>query len=591
MIGWTLKILLGGLSVAMVAWHPPALAEEPRGPWESIKTAPLEVVWQYSNDGGQSFQGKPLPGPPSGGPQGDNVPVTPFVWKGTFQVDDPAKVAGLWVRIAEDNPGENGPRASICNGNLVAASGGYWRDLGFTPTLLDAVITFNGQDMPFASGPLLQFWVPLVGEIKQGVNTIELRGNVYNYWHPPATALDAQLIAAAPQAVELCNGPILGDWGDDYFTVACRTPLPAEVTVAATPSEPSGAKVTALSSGKIWHRFKIPLPSGTRKVSYTVAVKVGDHVTNSGPFAVELPGEAYRFVAYGGLMQQPGSGELWKRQSQLILNQARPDFVVNTGNLMEQESWSFQWDECFTGPGAELLARVPRLVTPCNRDFTGIFNELFYTPAPDGYNHSWTKVEGPVRFIGLDGNAPWPADGQNARWLEEVLAAAGEKYVIVICGYPAYSSGVNSKYVRGTREQIRDVVMPLLAKHKATLMLSSWDPTYERIEPTPDKGVTQIVTGCIAQGQWHRWDSRMGSHPFGPPEGNARVTVGKIDLPDGREWAGWFLKRHFCEFTVTDQALKLKVIDIGLPDLNSAQETRQLEKLPVLEEKTFAPRN
>ncbi|MCE9547713.1 MAG: hypothetical protein K8T25_19760 [Planctomycetia bacterium] len=597
----TKSALVPGLvAAAVVAISATVLAEEPNGPFENIKFSPVTVAWQYSNDGGQTFSDKPHPAPPPGpDPRSAGGKSYPFVWKGTFELADPAKTAGLWVRMFEEHTGGNAPRASICNGDLVAASGGYWKDLGFCPTLLDAAITLNGKEVPIAHGPIVQFWVPLIGEFQKGENTVELRGNVYTYWggaaytgkaNGPVMALDARVISAEPQPCEIFNGPLLGDFGDGYFTLACRTQLPAELTVEAKPveansAEPAGAAVTAVSKLGIWHRVKVEVPKGTRQISYTLSAKVGPHVTKRGPFTLTLPGKQYRFAAFGHALQQPGNDEPWGANSKQV-HKAQPSFVVNTGNLMEQESWSFQWDKAYAGPAAELLASVPTLTTPCNHDFTGIFNELHYTPAADGYSHNWTKVVGPVRFIGIDGNQDWPAGGENAKWLEEVLKAAKEKYIIVLAGYPGYTSGINSKRFFPVHLQARDVVLPLLGKYNATLMLSSWDPTYERIEPTPDKGVTQIVTGCIGKGAWHKWDSRFGMHhAFGPgPTANPRGTQGKVTLPDGREWVGYFSTRHFCLFDVSEEAIEMKVLACaGSPDVDT-------KDLKVIDQKTFKPR-
>lgn len=592
----TSRILFSGLILAaLAAISTPLAAEEPNGPFENIKAAPVAVTWQYSNDGGKTYSDKPHPAPPAGREPRPGNPTYPFAWKGTFEIADPAKVAELWVRIFEEHSEGNAPRATICNGDLIAASGGYWKDLGFCPTLLDAVIMLNGKEVPIAQGPILQFWVPLTGEIVKGKNTIELRGHVYTFGADGSAkivqALDARMIAAEPQPAEINNGPILGDFGDGYFTLACRTQMPAEVTVEATPTEPAGPAVSAVSAGKIWHRMKVEVPQGTRKLSYRVSAKVGPHVTIRGPYTLKLPGNQFRFAAFGHALQQPTSQNwphaeaIWKTNSQLVLT-AQPAFVVNTGNLMEQESWSFQMEKCYTAPAAELLARVPTLITPCNRDFTGAFNELHYTPAADGYSHNWTKVVGPVRFIGIDCHYDWSAGGQNARWLEETLSSAKEKFIVVLCGYPGYSSGTNSKKFFGGRVASREVIMPLLAKHKATLMLSSWDPTYERIELPQDKGVTQIVTGCIAKGYWFKWDSRFGSHPFGPAQGgNPRGTQGKVMLLDGREWVGYFNTRHFCLFDVKDNALEMKVLACAK---SADTDTKDLK---VLDQKTFKPRN
>ncbi|MCE5326968.1 MAG: hypothetical protein LLG01_11205 [Planctomycetaceae bacterium] len=584
----TKRMLLGGLFVAALSVNAIQAADtnEVAGPFENIKTAPVAVTWQYSNDDGKTFSDKPLAGPKAGADPRHTREQFLYVFKGTFDVADPAKIAGLWVRITD---GLKDTKATICNGDIFGAASGYWKDLGFCPTLLEASIKLNDKVVPFPhGGPLVQFWVPLTGQLVKGKNTVELRGNMYTFWQDkPAEALDALVVAAEAQPAEIYNGPILGDFGETYFTLACRTQLPADLTVEATPTEPAAAAVTVVSAGKIWHRVKVEVPKGTRKLSYTLTAKVGTHVTKRGPYAVTLgDSKAYRFVAFGHPQQQL-TGDLDKEplavNSKLILK-AQPDFVVNTGNLLEQGAWSFWWESAYIKPASELLARVPTLITPCADDYTGIFDELHYTPADDGYGHSWTKVMGPVRFIGIDGNMDWKAGGENAKWLEGVLKAATDKFVIVLAGYPAYSSGINSKKIFGGRIATRDVILPLCGKYKATMMLCSWDPTYERIELPPEKGCTQIVTGCIGRGSWHRWDTRMGSHPFGPPNGNARGTVGKVVRPDGGEWVGYFGTRHFCVFDVKDNTLEMKVLKTGPADAD-------IKDLKVLDQKTFKPRN
>lgn len=554
------------------------------GPYPSLKYTPVTVAWQYATDG-TTLGDAPLAGPPPGIKYTKEQPRYPYVWKGTFEIADPAKVGGLWVRIHDERADGTPSRASICNGDQRAASCGDWQNLGYCPTLLDAVVTLNGAPVKIAHGPLLQFWVPLTGEIKRGTNTVELSGHVYTSGKDgPAKAIDAQVIMAEPQPVEI-EGPVIGDFGDDYFTVACRTSMPAELTVTATPVEPVGAAVTAVSSGDVWHRSKVTVPAGTRAVDYTLTAKVGPHVTTRGPFRLALrpTDTAYRFVAFGGAMQH-SSGPPWDSNSRQILA-ADPAFVVNTGNPVEMGGWLFSWQPGFFEPAAELLASVPHLATPCRLDISGMFDEMYVTPADDGYGHTWTKVVGPVRFIGIDSHRTWEPGNELYTWLERVLAAAQEKFIVVLCGHPGYSSGINSKKPYGALKQVREVIMPLLGKHRATVMLSSWDPDYERLEPTPDKGCPQIVTGAIGFKTFHRWDTRFGSHPFGPgPDADARGTVGLVKLPDGREWCGRFSRHHFCVFDVKPDALELTVLGTAAtPDVP----TKDLE---VLDRTVFLPR-
>ena len=172
------------LTISMLAaLAVPACAVQNDGPFPNIKAAPLAAVWQYSNDGGKTFVDKPLPAPPPGG-RGSNHP---YAWKATFDVPDPSQIAGLWVRLVEEHPFPLTPRASICNGDLDEAAGGYWKDLGYHPCLLGASIVLNGKEAKFANGPVLYFWVPLEGELRRGQNALEMRGNVYSYWGARST--------------------------------------------------------------------------------------------------------------------------------------------------------------------------------------------------------------------------------------------------------------------------------------------------------------------------------------------------------------------------------------------------------------------
>lgn len=553
------------------------------GPFPKIKCTPVPVTWKYGTDGA-TLGDTPLAGPPQGIKYTKNPPKYPYVWKGEFEIADPAKVGGLWVRLYDERPDGTPSRAAICNGDQRAASCGDWENLGYCPTLLDAEVKFNGEPVKIAHGPLLQFWVPLTGDVKRGKNTVELSGHVYTFFKDqPAKAIEARVIVAEPQPVEI-YGPVAGDAGDGTFTLSCRTQMPAEVTVEATPLEPAGPVLTAVSPTGVWHRVRVKVPAGTRAVSYSLTAKAGAHVTKSGPFRLTLhPTDVeYRFIAFGHAMQHRGAAP-WDNYSKQILK-ADPAFVVNTGDTVEMGAWLFDWQTGFYAAGADLLASVPNLATPGRHDISGMFDETYVTPAEDGYSHTWTKTKGPVRFIGIDSHAPWEVGNENYTWLEKVLASAQEKFIVVLCGHPGYSSGINSKKPYGALHQVREVIMPLLGKHRATCMLSSWDPNYERLEPTPDKGCTQIVTGAIGFKTFHRWDTRFGSHPFGPgPDGNARGTAGVVKLPDGREWAG-HLGHHFCVFDVKPQGIELTVlVPAATPDV----ETKDLR---VVDHKVFKPR-
>jgi hypothetical protein len=533
-------------------------------PHESAIVEPLASTWEYSHDGGKTF----VQTPPTGAPPKKTVHC---VLRGTFAVAKPDEVAGLWVALTSDAAH---PTPSICpGGDINVASGGYYKDLGKLPCLLNARITLNGRPVRLPHGGLVYVWLPLEGGLQKGRNTVTLRGDAYTYWiGKPFTTLAAKLVLGKPQPPTIYNGPLLGDFGEDYFTFACRTHLPADLVVEATPTEPAAKPITVVSKHRIWHRIRVPVPQGTRRVSYTLTAKVGPHKTTRGPFRTTLPdvnAKTFRFVAFGNVRAHRYALAGWERGT-AIVRDLNPAFILHTGNASEHGSWEWTWEERYFEKGGMMLASIPTFIAPCYRDFNGAVNELHYTPGPRGYGHSWTKVIGPVRLICLDGNHWWKPDGHNTRWLEAVLREAEEKFVVVMNAYPGYSSGRSSRKLNVWTKQTRHVILPLLGKYKATCLLSGWDPDYERCEPTLDKGCTQIVTGAFGKTPYRRSGRASRNNPFS----------GKTKDRDHCFYYGL----HVCVFDVKADTLEMTVRGFG-------GKSTKVDELPVVDRKVFPARS
>lgn len=509
-----------------------------------VTTRPLAAEWTYSTDGGQTFTTTP----PKGAFPQEREGLVPLAFRGTFEIGSPAQVAGLWVRIAE--PGDT-PKATICDGNLIAASGGNWKDLTACPTLLDAKVTLNGQPVQFARGYTLAGWYPVVEPLQAGRNTIEVSGNCYTHWQgQPAAAIVARLLMADPQAAGIHDGPLLGDFGPGFFTLACRTRLPAELTVVATPSVPAAAPVTVTGPRGVWHRIRVDLPPGTTAATYTLTSRAGGIPSSSGPFTVRLlgvPDTGYRFVALGNTMADPSARTRLANTAALV-RRLDPAFLVHTGNCIMRGTWDSTWEDLYFAPFGGLLASVPTLFTPAGRDFGAGVQELHVTPASDGYGHTWVKSLGPARFIGIDGSQPWAVGDANHVWLEEQLAAARERFVFVLCGFPAYSSGAISRQPQPWIAQGREVIMPLLGKYRATAMISGTEAVYERCEPTAESGCTQIVTGAAGRDASRFSNTAGARNPFG--------------RGSGRDWAGAENTPSLCLFEVRPDRVEMKAFSI-----------------------------
>ena len=59
-----LLIAVGSGPLVMAAGPRPQ-EEQVAGPAPNLKVTPVAATWQYSNDGGKTFSGQPLPGPPT----------------------------------------------------------------------------------------------------------------------------------------------------------------------------------------------------------------------------------------------------------------------------------------------------------------------------------------------------------------------------------------------------------------------------------------------------------------------------------------------------------------------------------------------
>ena len=164
----------------------------------------------------------------------------------------------------------------------------------------------------------------------------------------------------------------------------------------------------------------------------------------------------------------------------------------------------------------------------------------------------------------------WAPDSETAKWLEKELAAAREKFLFVLDTQAAYSTGKSSRKPHAWMMHSRNNVMPLLGKYKASAMLSGNDPDYERCEPTPDKGCTQLVINT-GKDAYRFSGSDMGHNPFFKDK--------------GRDWAGVENGRVVCVFDVKDNAVEMRTL--ALPDVPQATGEAQLKEL---DKKTFAPR-
>jgi len=307
---------------------------------------------------------------------------------------------------------------------------------------------------------------------------------------------------------------VLGAYNDGYFTVTCRTNIPADVTLRTA----GGAFETVSSSPRgLLHRFNVPRPAG-RLLRYRMEAS-RDGVTRKTPwYDVDLwtpeSGDNLRFVAMG---DSRSLIEPWRQVAAAVLP-VKPDLVVFVGDMVADGRNDWEWDEQFIGPSGDLLRTIPMYPVIGNHENSApVYNELFHSPTPDGRGLNWAQTIGDVLLIGVVGHESFAPDTDNYQWLEKALAESDAKFIFVFTHYPPWSSGGNANVDEDgipydkTRHQAQTVILPLLAKYGATAFIAGHDHFYERSEPP--SGVTCVVTGGAGAPLYGRPENFQENNP------------------------------------------------------------------------------
>ncbi|MCE5325112.1 MAG: metallophosphoesterase [Planctomycetaceae bacterium] len=447
--------------------------------------------WTFSVDGGKTF----APAVQIAANQSLQI-----VAHAEFEVADPAALGGLEVVIPK-----GGPDITI-NGKAPE---------GLLPRMIYSTYSLDPTKV-----------------LIKGKNVVLATKTLNNKTSAPVNAdMPAVLTMIEPQNVGVQTGPILGCAGEGFFTLTCRTNMPAAVSVSAKP-EPAGEEVIAASPRGYYHRMKIVLPKDTKAFTYTVTTQSGLARNTTEPVKVKVPGAAkpFRFAAVGDCRSNPTA---WKTISD-ALTAVEPELVLFSGDLVGAGRVDFTWDREFAGPAKTMLSRIPFYTVAGNHEQSAAaFFTLFYAPNETGRPDNWAQAAGGVLFIGIDGGKP---NDEMTKFVETALAASKEKFIFLMTHYPAYSSGMHGKRPDGGMGYSKKVLMPLLAKYNATAMIAGHDHDYERSEPPAGQGVTCIVAGG-------------GGAPLYGRQG--RNSYSKVFLT----------KLHYCIFEVKGDTCEMKAYD------------------------------
>jgi len=462
-----------------------------------------DIAWQYSRDGGKTFSDQP----------GEIGPKDAVLARAEFDSSDVPSPA--WLELSHELPGS-----------------------------VQAAFRLNGQAL---QGPLEGMnyrTIPALdaGMLRKGRNALEATLKAAKAKPPPPATVRASLCLMLPAHLRFQTAPVLGCVGADYFTVSCRTNLPAKVTIGHIRT--SGAKVGMLSvdgeSFGLIHRFRVKV-NGADSYDYQLDAAAGGaaRASASGRVVVPAPGKPLRFVALG---DNRTNVKDWAQ----VASAARAvggALTIHVGDMVTAGRNDWEWDEQFFAPAAELFAAAPLFPVIGNHEQSApLYDAFFAVPDGDAKARSWAQQVGDVLLIGIDGRADWSADSANARWLEAQLAGAKAKFIFLVNHYPAWTSGghggldAEGKPKELATRQGQEVIFPLLQKYRATALIAGHDHLYERSEPPG--GVSHIITGGAGA----------------PLRGKAKDA--EKQNPHSKVFASTL---HYCVFDVRDDRCEMKV--------------------------------
>jgi predicted phosphodiesterase len=300
-------------------------------------------------------------------------------------------------------------------------------------------------------------------------------------------AFAAHVAAADPI---MLKGPYLQDLAPRSITVMWQleTPAPAVLSIEG----PGGERKQQVEAARIAeatltglqpasrYRYTVEAAGGTWTGEFATAPEVGTDV----PITFVVIGD----TRYG----TDAHRRVIERMSQEV-----PDFVLGTGDMVDEGQRQDQWQQFFDVENPLLRDNVyfPALG---NHDRQGrgrtadYYRQYFSVPENGGETERYYAFTyGSSRFLVLDSNEYSFALTDQTSWIERELISARQdasiKHVFCVMHHPPFSISLH-----GGNKDLRERWTPLFEKYNVTAVFSGHDHVYERAE---HNGMHYFVSG------------------------------------------------------------------------------------------------
>jgi 3',5'-cyclic AMP phosphodiesterase CpdA len=304
------------------------------------------------------------------------------------------------------------------------------------------------------------------------------------------SAHTARIAASEGNAPRMLKGPYLQDLAPTSITVMWQLddPRPAKLTV----NGPGGERTMDIGAAKIAeatienlkpesrYRYKVEVAGKAWEGEFATAPPTGKDV----PFTFIVVGDS-RFYA-------EQHRRVVERMSQEV-----PDFVLGTGDMVDEGAREDQWQTYFDVENKFLRDNVYfPAVGNHDRQGRGRTADTYraYFSVPQNGNETeryYAFTYASTRIIVLDSNIYSFALTDQTAWLERELIAARQdpaiRHIFAVMHHPPFSISLH-----GGNKELRERWTPLFSKYQVSAVFSGHDHVYSRAE---SDGIRYFVSG------------------------------------------------------------------------------------------------
>jgi predicted phosphodiesterase len=307
-----------------------------------------------------------------------------------------------------------------------------------------------------------------------------------------AIAIGAVFACATTAAAEtkILKGPYLQDLAPSSITVMWQLDeaKPAKLfvngpggerVISVDPARLAEAKVEGLTPSSRY-RYRVEIEGTSWDGEFATAPPVGHDV----PFSFTVVGDTrYGMAAHRRVIER--------------MAQDVPDFILGTGDMVDDGSRQDQWQEFFDVEGPLLRNNVYfPAVGNHDRQGRGRTADTYraYFSVPENGNETeryYAFTYATSRFLILDSNIYSFALTDQTAWIERELIAARQdadiRHIFVVMHHPPFSISLH-----GGAKDLRDRWTPLFEQYNVSAVFSGHDHVYTRAE---NEGVRYFVSG------------------------------------------------------------------------------------------------